>query len=228
MRNLLLASALGLSFSLPAAAANLVTNGSFENGLTGWTIGGIDTDNPLRPPAAIFYNSATAYPTGAFGEAVPPNNAPTNSPDPVGERAAYFVSDFTVNQSLTQTIFLNPGIYQIGFSVYAPRNGFNNAGDASFSGTIAGVVLASYNVSTGPATTWQSFQGATTIVTAGNYTIDFVFNTNRRPSKDVVIDNVYVIAGNPPPPVVDVPAPAALALFGVGLLGLCAVRRRAA
>jgi hypothetical protein len=37
-----------------------------------------------------------------------------------------------------------------------------------------------------------------------------------------------VIEGNPPPPVVDVPAPAALGLFGLGLLGLAAVRRRRA
>ena len=81
-----------LSGSMAANAANLVVNGSFENGLTGWTIGGSWTDG--YAPVAIYYNSATGYPTGAFGEAIPYNNAPTNSPDAVGERAAYFVSDF--------------------------------------------------------------------------------------------------------------------------------------
>jgi hypothetical protein len=226
MRSFLLASALGLTISLPAAAANLVTNGSFEDALNGWTIGGVDTQG--FPPVAIFYGAAQGYPNGAFGEAVPANNAPTNSPDAAGDRAAYFVSDLTVNQSLTQTIFLDAGIYQIGFSAYAPANGYANAGDATFSGTILSVTLADYAVSAGPATTWQTFQGATNIGVAGFYDIEFVFNTNLFPSKDVVIDQVYVIAGNPPPPppVVDVPAPAALALFGVGLLGLAGVRRR--
>ncbi|PWS36262.1 hypothetical protein DFH01_13855 [Falsiroseomonas bella] len=226
MRNILLASAFCIGISLPAAAANLVTNGSFESGLTGWAIGGVDTQG--YPPVAIFYGAASPYPNGAFGEAVPANDAPTNSPDAPGARAAYFVSDFTVNQSLKQTIFLNPGTYQIGFSAYAPANGYANAGDATFSGTILSLVLANYAVSAGPVTTWRTFQGATVIAAPGNYDIEFVFNTNLFPSKDVVIDQVYVIEGNPPPPVVDVPAPAALALFGMGLLGLSAVRRRAA
>jgi hypothetical protein len=224
MRKLLLATVLGFVVSLPATAANLVTNGSFENGLAGWTVGGVDTQG--FPPVAITYGAAQPYPNGAFGEAVPPNNALTNSPDPVGTRAAYFVSDFTVNQSLSQTIFLTAGTYQIGFSAYAPANGYANAGEAFFSGTILGDVLANYAVSNGPVTDWQTFQGATTLTSDGFYTVEFVFNTNLFPSKDVVIDQVYVIAGNPPPPV-PAPTPAALALFGVGLLGLVALRRRA-
>ncbi|MCU0984210.1 MAG: PEP-CTERM sorting domain-containing protein [Acetobacteraceae bacterium] len=208
-----------------ASAANIVVNGSFEDptpgtGLSGWTIGGTETQG--FPPVAIFYNSATAYPTGAFGEAVPANNAPTNSPDPVGARAAYFVSDLANNQSLRQTVFLTPGIYQIGFSAYAPANGFANAGDASFTGIVASMTLASYNVSAGLATTWQTFAGSTTITEAGNYVVEFSFSTNRVPAKDIVVDQVYIIAGNPP---IGVPEPLSLALLGSGLLGLAAVRR---
>ncbi|WP_137176876.1 PEP-CTERM sorting domain-containing protein [Roseomonas sp. AR75] len=226
MRKFLASTALSLVIALPAAAANLVSNGSFEDGINGWTIGGVDTQG--YPPVAIFYGAAQPYPNGAFGEAVPANNAPTNSPDAVGGRAAYFVTDFAANQSLTQTIFLTPGTYQIGFSAYAPANGYANQGDATFSGTVLDVILADYTVSSKPSTTWTSYQGATDILVAGNYEIKFVFNTNLFPSKDVVIDQVYVIEGNPPPPVVDVPAPAALGLFGMGLLGLAAVRRRRA
>jgi MYXO-CTERM domain-containing protein len=227
-RNILLATALIGALAAPAVAAtNLVANGSFESGLTGWTIGGTETQG--FPPAAIFYNSATAYPTGAFGEAVPPANAVTFSPDPAGERGAYFVSDFANAQSLTQTVFLAAGTYTIGFSVYAPANGFANLNDAQFSATIANVELASYAVSTGPATTWQAFSGAATIVTAGNYQIEFLFDTNGNPAKDVVIDQVYIIAGNPGGGDPDViPTPAALGLFGLGLLGLAAARRRRA
>jgi hypothetical protein len=153
---------------------------------------------------------------------VPPNNAPTNSPDPVGSHAAYFVSDLANNQSLSQSVFLTPGTYQIGFSAYLPANGFANAGDATFSGEVAGVTLADFAASTGTPQTWKTFMGSTTITTAGNYPVQFVFNTNLVPSKDVVIDQVYVIPGDPPLPT---PEPTTVALFGSSLLGFAFLRR---
>lgn len=220
-----------LLVAAPAAAAtNLVVNGSFENGLAGWTIGGIDTQG--FPPVAIFYNAAQPYPIGAFGEAVPPDNAAGSlSPDIVGERGLYFVTDFAQNQSVSQDVFLTPGNYQIGFSVYAPANGYANAGEAFFSGTIAGVTLANYAVSSGPATTWQHFGGSATILSAGTYTVSFVFNTNLFPSKDVVVDRVYIIRGGDGGPgigVVPEPATWGMMILGFGLVGAGLRRRRVA
>lgn len=202
-----------------SAAVNLVSNGSFESGLAGWTL---TNPPPSYPVVAIFYNSATPYPTGAFGEAVPPQNAATNSPDPAGARAAYFVSDFSTDETLSQLVYLTAGIYQIGFSAYAPANGYANIYDATFSGLVASVVLADYAVSTGPVTTWQTFASSGLYLTGGNYLVEFVFNTNGFPAKDVVIDQVYIIAGDPP---IGVPEPLSLALLGSGLLGLAAARR---
>jgi hypothetical protein len=225
LKPILLTAVAALLAGPAAAAVNLVTNGSFEAGLNGWTIGGTDTQG--FAPAAILYGEAMPYPIGAFGEAVPGNDATTNSPDLVGEHAAYFVSDFTVDQSLTQMVFLTPGTYQIGFSAYAPANGFANAGDAAFAGSIAGVELANYLVSTGPKTDWKTFAGSTTITTAANYAVSFTFNTNLKPSKDVVIDQVYIIEGNPPVGGVPEASTWAMLIAGFGMVGFAMRSRKA-
>jgi hypothetical protein len=176
------------------------------------------TETQGFPPVAITYGAASPYPTGAFGEAVPADNSVSLSPDAVGRHAAYFVSDFSNGQGLQQSVFLTPGAYNIGFSYYAPANGYANTVDATFSGTVAGVTLVNAAVSTGPATTWLNFSGLANIVTAGNYNVAFVFNTNGFPAKDVVIDRVYIAA-------VPEPQSWALMILGFGLVGFASRRR---
>lgn len=198
------------------AATNLVSNGSFESGLAGWSLSATPSDG--YDVVAISYGSTGTYPGGAFGESIPADNSASISPDLSGAKAAYFVSDFST-QTLTQTITVpTSGFYSIGFSSYAPANGFANVNDAVFTGKIAGVTLVSGNVSAQPVTAWQNFSG-TTSLTPGTYQVEFSFLTSAFPAKDLVIDRVYVTA-------VPVPEPGSLAMMLAGLAGVGFVARR--
>ncbi|WP_294537146.1 hypothetical protein [uncultured Rhodoblastus sp.] len=195
MKKHILLSAVALACTLAVvspgqAATNLLTNGSFESGFSGWTLTGTATDG--YPAVVIPYNSGAGYPNGAFNEPVPP---PTGSlsPDAAGTHGAYFVSDFA-NEALTQTVTLNPGKYNIGISVYAPLNGWKNAGDATISASIGGVTLLSSGVHSLNAKNWYDLTGTLVVSAAGPYTAAFNFQTNRFPSADAVIDQAYVVA----------------------------------
>ncbi len=206
MRKFFLAAALAVPFA--ASATNLVKNGSFETGtFSDWTVTGAASDGNVVAVKTLGTNSF-------FGETVVAENAAA------GTKAAYFVSDKS-NETLSQSVYLAAGSYDIGFSAYAPLNGIANAGAASFSGVIAGETLADYSVSIGGA--WTKYSGTKTITADGFYDITFAFNTSRVPSKDIVIDSVYVVATTPVPE----PESYAMMLAGLGVMGVIARRRKA-
>ena len=185
----------------------------------------------------INYNSTANYAGGgAFGERVTPDNiAASASPDAVGTRAAYFVGDRSVNETIYQDIFLAPGNYRVGFSYYLTANGLRNIGNSSIDATIIGIPVASTAItSTSIAKQWRAVSGVGQISRAGYYDTAFVFNSNRTPSKDIVIDRVFAIRtlDNPeiiiPPTPTAVPEPAMWMMYitGFGLVGTV-IRRRA-
>jgi len=219
------ACAAGLAVAGQAAAAvNLLANGSFETGdFTGWSYVGI---TPSGAPAVVIpYNSPAGYPGGAFGEPIPPDDSPSASPDAVGDNAAYFVAD-GATETLSQSVFLDVGLYTIGFSVYVPFNGFNNSGNATFTGTVAGVNLANFTVDASTPGEWVHFAGVANILVAGNYDSSFIYNSGPAPAGDFVVDRAYIVAGNAIPE----PGTWALMLLGFGGAGaaLRASRRRMA
>jgi len=218
MRSLGLAAlAAAIAVGGSAQAANLIVNGSFETGdFTGWTYSGV---TPFGAPAVIIpYNSGAGYPGGAYGEPIPPDDTASPSPDPVGDFAAYFVAD-GASESLSQTVHLMPGLYTIGFSVYVPFNGFGNSGDATFTGTIAGVNLANFNVDSSTPGQWMHFAGVANIAAEGDYLSAFTFNSGPVPAGDFVIDRAYIVAGNA------IPEPGAWALMILGFGGVGASLR---
>jgi len=187
------------------AATNLVANGSFETGtLAGWNVSGTAS----VPGVAVQTLNAASF----YGETVNAQDAAA------GTKAVYFVSDKS-SQTLSQSVYLAAGTYNIGFSAYAPLNGIANAGAATFTGSIAGVTLANYSVTSGGV--WNNYSGTQTITSAGNYDVAFTFNTTGGASKDIVIDSVYVVAAPVPEP-----ETYAMMLAGLGLMGAVARRRK--
>jgi hypothetical protein len=228
------------ALAAPAAAVtNLIKNGSFEAGAVGtngfalWT----KTNIPASSRASIInYNSTASYPNGAFGESVFADNSISASPDAVGGKAAYFVSDVSIDETISQLTFLSVGNYRLGFSYFLPNNGLANPGNSSFRATIIGAPVAATAIIAGaPGRTWVNVSGVGQITRAGYYTTSFVFNSNLGgASKDIVIDRAFAVKTTDPatiiipptPTVVPEPANWMLLLAGFALVGAVARRRK--
>lgn len=249
MRNVIATAALvtlaALS-STSALATNLIRNGSFEQGggtgvnrFTGWTKLNTPDNSPTQdqPASVIVYNSNAQYPISAYGERVRPDNALSASPDAVGSHAAYFVGDFSVNETIFQDVYLKPGNFRVGFSYYLTQNGLNNINNGSLSVTILGLPVATTLI-TGASTgrTWFYATGVAGIVSTGFYRTALTFNSNGFPSKDIVVDRVFGVRTSdaattfiPPSPITSIPEPSAWAMLitGFGLVGFGMRRQRA-
>ncbi|MEI6487225.1 MAG: PEPxxWA-CTERM sorting domain-containing protein [Sphingomonadales bacterium] len=244
----LMAAALAASLLMAGSASattNLLKNGSFEQAgttgtgaFTGWTKSNTPSNiGPDQPASVIAYNSGASYPDSAYGESVFPDTTTSASPDAIGGHAAYFVGDYSVNETLSQFTYLKAGNYRIGFSYFLTQNGLNNPNNASLDATIIGIPVASTSINnSSTARNWVYATGVGQISRAGYYRTALVFNSNGYPSKDVVIDRVFAITTNDPATVIIPPTPSfvpepaswAMLIMGFGLIGAVSRRRRVA
>lgn len=197
----------GLSLST-SASADIVTNGSFEQGLTGWTTSGGAGTTPGIGITVITTGGANS--TG-YGD---------NVPNYDGNQAVFFVDD-NANQSLSQGVLLNGGVtYALSFALFATVSGANNPFTFTLTDAL-GLLITNVNGSaTVPVGAWTNYSYNFIAPTDGSYTLNFNFVSGQTPAKDVLLDGVAIAAAVPEP------STWAMMILGFCGLGFLALRRK--
>jgi hypothetical protein len=206
MKRIAVASVLAAGVATNASAATIVTNGSFEDGLTGWTTNKVSGTTPGI--------GITVIPTGV-------NNGTgygDNVPNYAGTHAAYFVDD-NANENLFQSVSLAANTnYTLSYALFATQSGAANQFGFALTDGILGTPVIGTVINNGsqtdvPVGTWTPYSYNFTSGLAGNYVLGFNFLSGATPAKDVLLDAVQISAAVPEP------ATWAMMLVGFGVMG---------
>lgn len=215
LRLIMLVIASGLVAGAPARA-NFLANGDFETGhvgdIPGWTVGG---------NASSYGVAAAGAPLGdfpPFGSAV----AIAHS----GTGAAYYVGDQNTTFTLSQSVTLAAGTYQVGVYI-----GADNPMLPAFSEVATAndkIFVDNILISTNPFLfVVNDFMGelfASVSLIAGSHSFEFSFTNGGQYANAFSLDDAFVS-----PPAAPVPEPSSLALLGSAVLAtLWFTRRRVA
>lgn len=210
IKQIALASVL-MTGAATSASAAIVTNGSFESGLTGWNVINLSGTTPGIGITTVVTDGSTDS-TG-YNDAVPSYDL---------GHAAFFVDDNAV-QGLWQNVSLVGGTqYTLSFGLFGTESGDNNQFGFAFSDTVLRFWdIPTLDVNTNldvPVGAWKTFNYNFTPTTTGNYVLNFGFLSGHTPAKDVLLDGVSIAA-------VPEPATWGMMIAGLGLVGF-AMRRR--
>jgi len=197
-----------------AASAAIVANGSFEDGLNGWTVENLSGTTPGQGITVITTGGTNS--TG-YGD---------NVPNYDGTHAAYFVDDNAV-QSIWQKVSLVSGTeYTLNFALFGTESGAGNQFGFAFTDSVVRNIfdiptidlLFDDDVSVGA---WQDYSYTFTANRTADYVLNFAFLSGPTPAKDVLLDGVSITTAPVPEP-----ATWAMMIAGLGMVGF-AMRRRA-
>jgi Ca2+-binding RTX toxin-like protein len=200
------------------ASPNLITNGQFSTvGTSTFFSGWTESANTVATPwgsgtggGPELYNYTTnlaeygtpsSFSTDPFAGSPTADNVNPYYTTPSTD-AAFFVDDDAI-ETLSQSINVVAGTtYEVGFDLNETLPGLANAGFFSLTASINGVAIVTAGSTAGTILTpgtWTHFADLYTATTTGSVTLSFTYEAgvpgSNLFSKDVLVDDVYVVAG---------------------------------